>query len=196
MDSRRPDSTRAQTKTPVPFTFSPATPALQPPLRPTFNLEVTSSTPQPTAKLVPQTPSMFGSVPQFRFRTQRPSEDMPGGFTPPLDRAQVSSTNVSHITRPQTVDDPLPWTVIATSELFDLSSPPMTTFDTRCHCTTDAAGHQYEVEIVDRRVGSDAEVTKTSVVTFQFAIRDPRTGTTIKTGSVRTLRLPASVAWP
>ena len=72
----------------------------------------------------------------------------------------------------------------------------MTTFDTRCPCTTDAAGHQYEVEIVDRQIGSDAEVTKTSVVTFQFAIRDPRTGITIKTGSVRTLRLPVSVAWP
>ena len=72
----------------------------------------------------------------------------------------------------------------------------MTTFDTCCHCTIDDAGHEYEVDIADRQVGSGAGVTETSVVTFQFAIRDPRTGITIKAGSVRTLRLPASVAWP
>ena len=122
MDSRRVDSTRAQTKTPVPLKSSPATPTLQPPLRSTFSPEITSSTPQSTAKPVPHTPVMFGSVPQFRFRPQRPFENMPGGFTPPLERAQTSSTNVSHTTKPQTVDDPLPWTVIAMSELFNLPS--------------------------------------------------------------------------
>ena len=133
MDSRRADSTRAQTKTPVPFTFSPATPMLQPPLRSTFNPEITSSTPQPTAKLIPQSPT-FGSVPQFRFHTQHPSEDMPGGFTPPLDRAQASSTNVSHISNPKAGKVSSPSSTPSkqtTSEGFDSGSSHRPTMDSR-----------------------------------------------------------------
>ena len=113
-DSRRMDSTQGRTKTPIAST-------IHPPRRPTFNPEITPSMLQPTVKAVAQTTTMFGSVPHFRFRPQDPSDNIPGSFTPPSEHDETLP--MARMTKPQAADSPRPWTVVATSELFDRFPP-------------------------------------------------------------------------
>jgi len=146
------------------------TPTSHTPERSRHSPEIVPYRLQPTTRAVVPIPTRFGSIPpHFQLHPRVPPNNPRGGV---VEQDQPLPSNVTPVAKPQThpTDG-------------HLTGQPVSTM-----------GDHYGVEIVDRQVGSGALATENSLVTFQFAVRNPRTKQTTQTGTVCSPRSPIFIA--